>query len=205
MNETSTSQKDESIQAALAAMKANRPLRAEEILRDYLHLNPGCVHHLRLLGHSLMKQKRLDEAEEQLRLALEIRPGFPHLNEDLGSVLAMQKRFEEAVPYFEKAVQLEPALPLAHKKLGQVLALLGRGEEADESFKEYLDQQPVKAEIAAGLELAPRHQYRTGLHGCLAQPGRSFTGQASTHGRHRVLPGSHPSRAQESRGLGRAG
>jgi len=152
MNETSISPKDQSIQAAIAAMKVNRPLRAEEICRNYLHLNPGCVHHLRLLGHTLMKQNRLAEAEKQLHLALEIRPGFPHLHEDIGSVLAMQQRYEEAIPYFEKAIQLEPALPLAHKKLGQALVAVGRGEEADESFKEYLEQKPVKGEIAIGLE-----------------------------------------------------
>ncbi len=152
MNETSSSSKDESIQAALAAMKVNRPLRAEEICRNYLHLNPGCVHHLRLLGHTLMKQNRLSEAEEQLSLALKIRPGFPHLHEDIGSVLAMQQRYEEAIPYFEKAIQLEPALPLVHKKLGQALVAVGRGQDADESFKEYFEQKPDKAEIAIGLE-----------------------------------------------------
>ena len=152
MNETSISPKDQSIQAAIAAMKVNRPLRAEEICRNYLHLNPGCVHHLRLLGHTLMKQNRLAEAEKQLHLALEIRPGFPHLHEDIGSVLAMQQRYEEAIPYFEKAIQLEPALPLAHKKLGQALVAVGRGEDADDSFKEYFEQKPDKGEIAIGLE-----------------------------------------------------
>ena len=65
MNETSISPKDQSMQAAIAAMKVNRPLRAEEICRNYLHLNPGCIHHLRLLGHTLMKQNRLAEAEKQ--------------------------------------------------------------------------------------------------------------------------------------------
>ncbi len=156
MNQTSKEQeispKDKSIQAAIAAMKVNRPLRAEEICRNYLHLNPGCVHHLRLLGHSLMKQNRLTEAEEQLRLALEIRPGFPQLHEDIGSVLAMQKRYEDAIPYFEKAIQLEPALPLVHKKLGQALAVLGRGQDADDSFKEYFEREPDIGEIAIGLE-----------------------------------------------------
>jgi tetratricopeptide (TPR) repeat protein len=152
MNEISSSKKDESIKAALAAMKVNRPLRAEEICRDYLHLNPGCVHHLRLLGHTLMKQNRLADAEEQLHLALKIRPGFPHLHEDMGSVLAMQKRYEESIPYFEKAIKLEPALPLAHKKLGQALVAVGRGEDADESFQEFFEQEPLKGEIAIGLE-----------------------------------------------------
>ena len=114
-------------------MKQNRPLRAEEVCRDYLSQNPGCTDHLRLLSHALMKQERLPEAEAQLRFALSLDPDFPQLHEDLGSTLAMQSRFEEAIPEFERAIQLQPALPLAHKKLGKALmAAVGqRSPEAD--------------------------------------------------------------------------
>ena len=55
-------EKDVSIQSAIASMRANRPLRAEETCRDYLHHHPGCTDHLRLLSHALMKQNRLQEA-----------------------------------------------------------------------------------------------------------------------------------------------
>ena len=133
-------------------MRANRPLRAEELCRDYLTQSPGCTDHLRLLGHALMKQNRLAEAEEQLRFALSLDPDFPQLHEDLGSVLAMQNRFEEAIPELERAIQLQPRLPLAHKKLGQALVQVGRGEDADESFQVYLDSDPRRAAIAKGVE-----------------------------------------------------
>ena len=144
------SNKDASIGAAVNAMRANRPLRAEEICRDYLVLNPGSVEHLRILGHALMKQDRLDDAAEQLRFALSLEPKNPHLHEDAGSVLALQKRFEEAVACFEKAIELEPRLPLAHKKLGQALAELGRGAEADSAFEEYFERDPDKGIVAEG-------------------------------------------------------
>ena len=100
--------KEASIQSALSAMRNNRPLRAEETCRDYLLMHPGCIDHLRLLGHALMKQDRLKEAEEQLRLALSLNADFPQLYEDLGSVLAMNGNYEEAIPLFEKAIRLEP-------------------------------------------------------------------------------------------------
>lgn len=132
-------QKDESITSAIAAMRANRPLRAEEICRDFLILNPGSKEHLRLLGHALMKQNRLQEAEQQIRLALALEPQSPHLLEDLGTVFTMQGRFPEAIPWFEEAIKLEPRLPLAHKKLGQALAAMGKGKEADQEFQEYLE------------------------------------------------------------------
>ena len=146
-------EKDASIQKALDYMRRNRPLRAEESCRDYLNQHPGCADHLRLLGHALMKQNRLSEAEEQLRFGLSLAPDFPQLHEDLGSVLAMQSKYEEAIPELEKAIQLQPALPLAHRKLGQALAAVGRGAEADEAWEEYVDMDPDRAALIAGVEL----------------------------------------------------
>ena len=142
-----------SINSAIGFMKQNRPLRAEEVCRDYLHQNPGCTDHLRLLSHSLMKQERLPEAEAQLRFALSLNPDFPQLHEDLGSALAMQSRFDEAIPEFERAIQLQPKLPLAHKKLGKALAAVGRGAEADDAFKTYFDSDPDRKEILRGVSL----------------------------------------------------
>jgi tetratricopeptide (TPR) repeat protein len=143
---------DSSIREAIDAMRANRPLRAEEICRNYLLLNPGSAQHLRLLGHALMKQGRLEEAADQLRFALSLEPENPHLHEDAGSVLALQQRFEEAIGCFEKAIALEPRLPLAHKKLGQALAAMGRGEDADTAFGEYFDRDPEKGKVAVGAQ-----------------------------------------------------
>ncbi len=137
---------------AMQAMRANRPLRAEEICRDYLLLNPGCIDHLRLLGHALMKQNRLEAAERELRRALSLRPDLPQLYADLGSVLALGERFEEAIPLFREAIKREPGLALAHKKLGQALAAAGRGAEADEHFGEFLDKDPGSGQVAAGVE-----------------------------------------------------
>lgn len=146
------SNKDESLRDAIAAMRANRPLRAEEICRDYLAASPGSAEHLRLLGHALMKQGRLDDAEQHLRDALAIAPDHPQLYEDLGSVLGLKERFDEAVPLFEQAIRLEPRLPLAHKKLGQALAALGRGSEADEAFEEYFERDADKGLVAEGAQ-----------------------------------------------------
>jgi tetratricopeptide (TPR) repeat protein len=140
--------KDTSITEAIKAVKAGRPLRAEEICRDYLDLNPGCADHLRLLAHALQKQNRLDEAEKQLRFAISLKPNFPQLHEGLGSVLAQHGRFEEAISSLEKAIQLDPTQALAKKKLGQALAIVGRGEDADESFQEYFDKRPEDKKIA---------------------------------------------------------
>ena len=146
-------EKDRSITQAIEFMKKNRPLRTEEICRDYLLQNSGCTDHLRLLSNALMKQNRLPEAEEQLRFALSLDAEFPQLHEDLGSVLALQSKFSEAIPEFERAIELQPALPLAHKKLGQALVAAGRGKDADEAFQVYIDSDEDRATIMKGVEL----------------------------------------------------
>ena len=152
MNEAATP-KDKSIAQAISFMRINRPLRAEELCRDYLSQNPGCTEHLRLLSHALMKQKRFTEAEEKLRFAISLSPDYPQLYEDLGSAFAMQSRYEEAIPELEKAIRLQPALPLAHKKLGQALAAVGRGKEADEEFQVYIDGDPNREAIIKAADL----------------------------------------------------
>lgn len=151
--ETNVTSKEDSIRAALKALKIKRPLRAEEICRDYLAMSPGCADHLRLLAHALQQQNRLEEAEKQLRFALSIKPNFPHLHEDLGGVLAMQQRYEEAIPSLEQAIQLDPTQAMAHKKLAQALAMVGRGEDADQSFEDYFDKRPEDGEVAKGANL----------------------------------------------------
>lgn len=79
----------ESLVSAIKLMRENRVLEAERLCRGWLEANPGCVGHMRILGHSLMTQKRLEEAEETLRFALLLEPDTPQLEEDLGSVLAL--------------------------------------------------------------------------------------------------------------------
>ena len=145
--------KDQSIKQAIGFLRSNRPLRAEEVCRNYLNNNPGCTEHLRLLSHALMKQDRFSEAEEKLNFAISLAPKYPQLYEDLGSVYAMQSHFEKAIPQFEKAIKLQPSLPLVHKKLGQALAALGRGEEADEEFKAYIESNPNRQAVMQAADL----------------------------------------------------
>ncbi|MBT8099831.1 MAG: sulfotransferase [Gammaproteobacteria bacterium] len=147
-----SSDKSQSIRLALDYMRERRPLRAEEVCRDYLNEHPGCVDHLRLLGHTLTKQRRLQEAEKQLRFALSMDPNFPQLHEDLGSVLSLQARHEEAITAFERAIRLDPGLPLVHKKLAQALNSAGRRQDAGAALEIYKDSDQDRAEIADGVE-----------------------------------------------------
>ncbi len=152
-------EKEQSLGRVIENLRGEDPEGAEIICRDYLTTSPGCIDHLRMLGHALTKQGRVDEAEEQIRFAISLKSGYAPLHEDLGAALAATGRLEEAVASFEKAIQLDPTRPTAHKKLGQVLAVIGRGQEADEAYESYFERDRSKGEVAKGIEL-----YRTGRY-----------------------------------------
>lgn len=150
---TQNNDKEQNIQAALDFLNQKRPLRAEELCRDYLQSNPGCVDHLRLLAHTLSNQNRLGEAEQQLRFALSLDEELPHIRDELGSVLAKQSRFEEAVTHFESAIRLQPGLPMVHKKLAQALLELGRNEEANAAIQDHIENDPDREAVVKAVTL----------------------------------------------------
>lgn len=163
MDQNASKEMVQSIRSAIKCLKGNKPGKAERICRDWLAMNPSCTHHLRLLGHALMKQDRLQEAEEQIRFALSLDPNFPQLEEDLGSVLALQKKFDEAIPHFEMAIKREPNLPTPYKKLAQALIEVGRGKEADDLFLMFLDRDPGKKAIADAMVQVQQGNEEEGL------------------------------------------
>jgi tetratricopeptide (TPR) repeat protein len=147
-----TKEKEQSLASVVAAMKKNRVEQAEQICHDYLKDQPGCIDHLRMLGHSLTRQGRHSDAEESLRFAISLSPDFAPLHEDLGGVLAVQGSLDDAIGTLEAAIRLDPQRPTAHKKLGQVLAAAGRGPEADEAFEAFFEKDPARGKVAIGLD-----------------------------------------------------
>ncbi len=101
-----------SLGKAVQAIRENHPQVAESICRAWLAHNPGCLWHLRVLGHALMNQGQLDEAESSQRFALQLDPDNSEMEEDLASVLAMKGQPAEAVSHFQRAIRLEPVRPL---------------------------------------------------------------------------------------------
>ena len=152
MSEEEIEAREASLTTVVAAMKANRPGDAERLCRDYLKDKPGCINHLRMLGHALVKQDRNVEAVENIRFAIDLAPDFAPLHEDLGGALAAGGKLEDALASLEKAVRLDPSRPTAHKKLGQVLVAAGRGKDADEAFEAFFEKDVPRGKVAVGAE-----------------------------------------------------
>ena len=133
-------------------MKSGESEKAERLCRDYLKASPGCIDHLRMLSHALLKQGKLPGAEVEIRKAIGLLPNFPPLIEDLGGVLATNGKLNEAIECFEKAIRLDPNRPTAHKKLGQALAAAGRMQEADEAYEIFFEKDPARGRVAIGAD-----------------------------------------------------
>ena len=144
--------KEQSLAGIIKAMKGGELREAERLCRHFLNTSPGCVDHLRMLSHSLIKQNKLPGAEVEIRKAINLLPNFPPLLEDLGGVLAASGHLNDAIDYFEKAIRMDPNRPTAHKKLGQALAAAGRVDEADEAFEIYFEKDPSRGKVAIGAD-----------------------------------------------------
>lgn len=140
------------LRAAVGALRANQPRRAEALCREHLLAHPGSIRHLAVLARSLAKQHRFADAEAELRRAVELAPEHAILHEDLGSVLAAAGRLEAAQDAFQRALKLAPEAPSARRKLGEVLAALGRGAQADEHFEAFFARDAAAGQVAEGAE-----------------------------------------------------
>lgn len=99
-------------------LKANRPAKAEPLLRELVRVIPASAASRFLLGLSLARQKRLMEAETELHLALESDPRHVDSLFLLSEILITQGRRNEAKKYLNRARKLAPS----HPKLKELTA-----------------------------------------------------------------------------------
>lgn len=87
---------------------ANRPVEAEEMIREAIRLNPADSAAFINLGNLLRDRGRLKEAESAYREALARDPRDSHTYYDLGLVLDDDRRPEEAEAAFRQAADCAP-------------------------------------------------------------------------------------------------
>ncbi|HEY1506932.1 MAG TPA: tetratricopeptide repeat protein [Stellaceae bacterium] len=112
------------------ALRQNRFIEAEKILRGALEA-PGQSVDLRfLLGTVLAASGKLDEAIHYLEEARKAAPDDVNLLNNLGNALRLRGRAEEAVTHLRHALTIQPDAPDALISLGLALLMLGRSDQA---------------------------------------------------------------------------
>ena len=73
-------EKERSLSTIVGLLKNSDPSGAEKLCHEYLLESPGCVDHLRMLSHALLKQSRVDDAIRNQQFAISLKPEFAPLH-----------------------------------------------------------------------------------------------------------------------------
>ena len=99
------------VRKALNALRENRPLVAEILLRRYLEQNSQDVTAMAILAEALMRLERFEQSAELLTHAIELAPNFVGARHNYVNVLLMQNKPEEAFAQISALIDLEPNNP----------------------------------------------------------------------------------------------
>lgn len=147
---------DEALSQAFRSHQAGDLATAESLYRKILHVQPGHVNALYLLGVALYQRGQLPSALESLRQVTELCPSEADPGFYLGLIYQAQGQLEQAVASYRQVLQLRPGDPKAHNNLGVVLRDLGRFEEAAVCCRQAVQLQPRYAEAHTNLGLVLR-------------------------------------------------
>ncbi len=148
---TTKAREDKKITALDLFLKARKaqqekdPLRAEQLYRKAIEIDPNHAFAHSNLGYTLNELKRYEEAEAALRRAIELDPNLTAPHNNLGSVLNELKRYEEAEAVLRRAIELDPSYAIAHSNLGSVLSDSKRYEEAEAALRRAIELDPSDA------------------------------------------------------------
>jgi predicted O-linked N-acetylglucosamine transferase (SPINDLY family) len=136
----------QALEAAAAAYADNNRVKAEELCRAVLAVQPNTYEALNLLGIIRAQAGDLKQAADLLRRAVAARPLEPVAHNNYGNVLCDLGRWQEALSLYERALQLDPRYPEAYGNRGRALSALGELEEALGNYDQLITLRPDNAQ-----------------------------------------------------------
>jgi predicted O-linked N-acetylglucosamine transferase (SPINDLY family) len=128
--------------------------QAEQVCQQILHLDPGQLDALHLLGLIAAQTGRYDLAADWFKATVRLKPDFAGAHNNLGNVYVLQAKLPEAVESFRAAARYAPDFASAHSNLGNALRELGHFEEAVASLRQAVRLRPDFAEAHLNLAIA---------------------------------------------------
>jgi protein O-GlcNAc transferase len=146
-------------QGTMAGMSGNH-VRAEEIFRKIVQIDPKNAKAYKLLGDALRLQKKYESATEAYQKAIQLNPNNAITNGSLGSTLLQQLKYDRAIDAYKKAIQLAPNDFRAYSDLGMVLSQQGKYDRAIDAYKKAIQLAPNDFRPYGGLGNTLRRQSR---------------------------------------------
>ncbi|MGH8496477.1 MAG: tetratricopeptide repeat-containing sulfotransferase family protein [Gammaproteobacteria bacterium] len=119
-----------------------KPVRAAEVLRRALALEPDNAPALRMLGSIAFEDGNIPAAADFLRRAIAARPDVAGYHLDLVNCLRILQRHDEAVAALRRGFALGADDAFAWHTLGSIMADLGRSAEAERAFRTATEKNP---------------------------------------------------------------
>jgi tetratricopeptide (TPR) repeat protein len=126
---------------------------AEQVMRDYLHKDPGNVGALRLLARICSERDAPQEAEAVLKSALERAPDYHEARLDYAMVLLHQQKHLQARQEAERLLEHDAHNREYLKQFGAACVGLGDHEPVVDLYERLLAGQPPEALETADLRL----------------------------------------------------
>jgi Flp pilus assembly protein TadD len=136
-------------------------LRAEQICRQLVQVEPANALAWSLLGAACAALGKLGEATASFQEAIQVKPDYLEAYNNLSILLTSQGRLEEAVATLHQALRLRPEAADTLNHLGVARAAQGRFDEALASYREALRLRPdyVEAHNNLGILFLSRGRY----------------------------------------------
>jgi tetratricopeptide (TPR) repeat protein len=151
----------EALATALKYLKAGDLLRAEQIYRECLQIDPSQAAALHGLGGIAYQMGEYEAAIHWIAKALGIQDTNAVFHSNLGAAYRATGRLLEAEACYRQALRLRPDFAEAHNNLGNVLERRGRLKEAVARYQLAILLRPDYAEAPKNLRVA-LHEHERG-------------------------------------------
>jgi Flp pilus assembly protein TadD/NAD-dependent SIR2 family protein deacetylase len=127
---------------AYKASTAGDKVKAEELYRKTIELDPNYTYAHNNLGTLLYAASHFAEAEVAYHKAIELKPDFANAYYNLGILLKDTARLAEAEAVYRKVIELKPDYSAAYNNLGNLLKDTERPAEAEAVYRKAIELEP---------------------------------------------------------------
>jgi predicted TPR repeat methyltransferase len=127
---------------AFIAQQANKPIKASNLFRKIIKIDPSNIDALHGLGLCYAQRKQYDKAIKWVNKAIKLAPSIPAFHNNLGNIYKKTGKTSLALQHYREALRLKMPYPDAHNNLGALLYEMGKIKEATEELERAVQSAP---------------------------------------------------------------
>ncbi len=134
----------ELLSTAFMVQQSGKPIKASNLFRKMLKIDPQNVDALHGLGLCYAQRQQYDKAIKWIRKAIKIAPNVAGFHNNLGNAYKKIGQIDLALQHYREALRLKTPYPDAHNNLGALLFKMGKIKEATQELERAVQSDPEK-------------------------------------------------------------